>query len=103
MLSVSITLRMPPAPSLIRRAAGRGRGEDSGGGRLFKKKRGNRRFDCDWSSDVCSSDLPRLIPERSTVPDAQRIDHPAHAADAFPDPESGGEGKRGGFGGWPAL
>src|SRR2546430_1243315 len=42
---------------LIGRAAGRGRGEDLGGGGSFKKKRGHGRFDCDGSSDVCSSDL----------------------------------------------
>src|SRR3990167_6947595 len=28
---------------------------------LLKKKKGNRRFDCDWSSDVCSSDLSRRL------------------------------------------
>src|SRR3990167_6955103 len=26
---------------------------------FFQRRRGNTRFDCDWSSDVCSSDLTR--------------------------------------------
>src|SRR3990167_6932894 len=30
-------------------------------GGSFKKKRGNTRFDCDWSSDVCSSDLNTML------------------------------------------
>src|SRR3990167_6309484 len=28
--------------------------------RFFKSRSGNTRFDCDWSSDVCSSDLEDL-------------------------------------------
>src|SRR2546430_10822409 len=27
---------------------------------FFSSRRRHTRFDCDWSSDVCSSDLPRL-------------------------------------------
>src|SRR3989338_1984899 len=42
----------------IGRAAGWGRGGGVGGGGVFKKKkRGKRRWNCEWSSDVCSSDL----------------------------------------------
>src|SRR5256886_6737644 len=28
---------------------------------FFSSRRRHTRFDCDWSSDVCSSDLPRLL------------------------------------------
>src|SRR3990167_10756564 len=28
---------------------------------IYKSKRGNTRFDCDWSSDVCSSDLEHAV------------------------------------------
>src|SRR3990167_5564075 len=34
-----------------------GKSVDLGGRRIIKKKRRNGVFDCDWSSDVCSSDL----------------------------------------------
>src|SRR2546430_6000768 len=30
---------------------------------FFSSRRRHTRFDCDWSSDVCSSDLLRRIPE----------------------------------------
>src|SRR3990167_6930278 len=43
----------------IGRAACRERGERSVVGVSFKKTRGHTSFDCDWSSDVCSSDLGR--------------------------------------------
>src|SRR3990167_6884633 len=50
--------RPPPLPWKIGRASCRERVEISvGAGSLKKKNRGNRRFECDWSSDVCSSDL----------------------------------------------
>src|SRR2546430_1413420 len=29
---------------------------------FFSSRRRHTRFDCDWSSDVCSSDLPRCRP-----------------------------------------
>src|SRR5688572_31726347 len=29
---------------------------------FFSSRRRHTRFDCDWSSDVCSSDLPRYDP-----------------------------------------
>src|SRR3989338_2105106 len=41
----------------IGRASWRGRGEISVVAGSFKKRRGHRRWNCDWSSDVCSSDL----------------------------------------------
>src|SRR5256886_8641171 len=28
---------------------------------FFSSRRRHTRFDCDWSSDVCSSDLPKLV------------------------------------------
>src|SRR2546430_5740687 len=31
---------------------------------FFSSRRRHTRFDCDWSSDVCSSDLPRGAPHR---------------------------------------
>src|SRR3990167_9914406 len=31
---------------------------------FFKRRRRHTRFDCDWSSDVCSSDLPDKKRER---------------------------------------
>src|SRR3989338_6792733 len=34
-----------------------GKSVDLGGRRIIKKNRGNKRWNCDWSSDVCSSDL----------------------------------------------
>src|SRR5205085_7374054 len=37
---------------------------------FFSSRRRHTRFDCDWSSDVCSSDLLRREPERlRTEPD----------------------------------
>src|SRR5688572_31271074 len=48
---------------------------------FFSSRRRHTRFDCDWSSDVCSSDLHRCsqqeLPEaicREQVPIAERID-----------------------------
>src|SRR3990172_186723 len=43
----------------IGRASCRGRGEISVGAGSLKKKRGHTRCSRDWSSAVCSSDLPR--------------------------------------------
>src|SRR2546430_3497407 len=38
---------------------------------FFSSRRRHTRFDCDWSSDVCSSDLasavPRLLPKQITL------------------------------------
>src|SRR2546430_9406532 len=33
---------------------------------FFSSRRRHTRFDCDWSSDVCSSDLPRYAPAPRT-------------------------------------
>src|SRR2546430_8036569 len=33
---------------------------------FFSSRRRHTRFDCDWSSDVCSSDLALDVPERTT-------------------------------------
>src|SRR3990172_7050749 len=51
----------------IGRASGRERGEISGGGGSFKKKRGHTRCSRDWSSDVCSSDLPSTRASRTSA------------------------------------
>src|SRR3990167_1111691 len=42
--------------------------------RLFSSRRRHTRFDCDWSSDVCSSDLSKKWhpPRRSIVEDLER-------------------------------
>src|SRR2546430_5524483 len=37
---------------------------------FFSSRRRHTRFDCDWSSDVCSSDLRRL--QRSLLPNLQQ-------------------------------
>src|SRR2546430_10478835 len=34
---------------------------------FFSSRRRHTRFDCDWSSDVCSSDLLRPLPLNGTV------------------------------------
>src|SRR2546430_11240040 len=36
---------------------------------LFSSRRRHTRFDCDWSSDVCSSELPELarVPQRAVL------------------------------------
>src|SRR5256886_8640751 len=37
---------------------------------FFSSRRRHTRFDCDWSSDVCSSDLLKFLPDLSiTVPE----------------------------------
>src|SRR5690606_39937200 len=44
----------------------------------FSSRRRHTRFSRDWSSDVCSSDLPKGVPERMVVDfQAERIDHEA--------------------------
>src|SRR2546430_6945632 len=40
---------------------GRGRRMIEVGVFFFSSRRRHTRFDCDWSSDVCSSDLPEMI------------------------------------------
>src|SRR5688572_4316510 len=36
---------------------------------FFSSRRRHTRFDCDWSSDVCSSDLDGHLPQRQRIPD----------------------------------
>src|SRR5688572_31019361 len=45
---------------------------------FFSSRRRHTRFDCDWSSDVCSSDLPR-------VPCLARLEGAAERAASRPD------------------
>src|SRR3990167_2582284 len=35
---------------------------------FFSSRRRHTKFDCDWSSDVCSSDLPRPLPQELRFP-----------------------------------
>src|SRR2546430_11594730 len=35
---------------------------------FFSSRRRHTRFDCDWSSDVCSSDLPLRVAARAALP-----------------------------------
>src|SRR2546430_2986599 len=51
---------------------------------FFSSRRRHTRFDCDWSSDVCSSDLSRL-----------RLLHQAHAGEATLAEQAFLEGTRG--------
>src|SRR3989338_1966562 len=53
----SLRRHFRPSQKEIGRASCRERGEISVGAVSFKKKKGNTRWNCDWSSDVCSSDL----------------------------------------------
>src|SRR5205085_4853616 len=39
---------------------------------FFSSRRRHTRFDCDWSSDVCSSDLGPLLRLRAAVRDVRR-------------------------------
>src|SRR5438270_8713620 len=49
---------------------------------FFSSRRRHTRFDCDWSSDVCSSDLtPRTIPLGINIVKTNR------GIDAPPDPD----------------
>src|SRR2546430_3798303 len=94
---------------------------------FFSSRRRHTRFDCDWSSDVCSSDLLSLEPDpgrpylagdllgRGLAPrrnGGRRADAVAHPAARLAgglraarrgDRESGGEGKRGDLGGGRIL
>src|SRR2546430_6267803 len=53
---------------------------------FFSSRRRHTRFDCDWSSDVCSSDLAeflarwRSIPAQITVPGGERLGDVAERA-----------------------
>src|SRR2546430_6724051 len=44
---------------------------------FFSSRRRHTRFDCDWSSDVCSSDLPALLEVlRHRLPDVRSEEKP---------------------------
>src|SRR3989475_5795862 len=45
---------------------------------FFSSRRRHTRFDCDWSSDVCSSDLTPARAARGSPDGAHRRDHPGH-------------------------
>src|SRR2546427_10061757 len=77
---------------------------------FFSSRRRHTRFDCDWSSDVCSSDLlrPAGWPQRAhpaqshgghgPLPFRARLSGgpvPARVIGGAPDRERGGLGKRG--------
>src|SRR2546430_5849479 len=48
---------------------------------FFSSRRRHTRFDCDWSSDVCSSDLVWHIDHRASVGSLRRrIGHPPREA-----------------------
>src|SRR2546430_4258352 len=53
---------------------------------FFSSRRRHTRFDCDWSSDVCSSDLvaPRLRTEHGAALPPERGADVAHAGAAGP-------------------
>src|SRR2546430_15366069 len=69
---------------------------------FFSSRRRHTRFDCDWSSDVCSSDLcdRRGREWRGDISRAARgAGRPRGRGARARDRESGGEGKRGDLGG----
>src|SRR2546430_3131207 len=41
---------------------------------FFSSRRRHTRFDCDWSSDVCSSDLSRLHPDDRFIEDLEMVE-----------------------------
>src|SRR5205085_6310826 len=50
---------------------------------FFSSRRRHTRFDCDWSSDVCSSDLLHLMPQEDLRPFLLRARRqPAHESGA---------------------
>src|SRR2546427_5316559 len=49
---------------------------------FFSSRRRHTRFDCDWSSDVCSSDLPRDLKRR--VVRSEEAVVPVYANGAYP-------------------
>src|SRR2546427_4597628 len=59
---------------------------------FFSSRRRHTRFDCDWSSDVCSSDLIAAAPtpprqeRRQRHPDALRAQGHHHARDGIRGP-----------------
>src|SRR5688572_33221879 len=79
---------------------------------FFSSRRRHTRFDCDWSSDVCSSDLisPRCANDvvKNMLSAASRMS--AHSAGTMPPPataplrsEERRVGKEGGLRGWRMI
>src|SRR3989338_2081198 len=67
--------------SKIGRASCRGRGEVSVGAGSLKKKNRNKRWNCDWSSDVCSSDLRSFCDKSfvsSPITPRRRVPYPTN-------------------------
>src|SRR2546430_9719203 len=69
---------------------------------FFSSRRRHTRFDCDWSSDVCSSDLPTVLAAMARTLDAaaggrlelglasDRVEGTEEYAPALPDLLAGG-------------
>src|SRR3990167_2134501 len=83
----------------IGRASWRERGEISVVAVLLKKKRRYARFDCDWSSDVCSSDLLPLEGLFSSGNGSSHSHRMVPGSRRERDRKSVVEGKRGDLGG----
>src|SRR2546430_16842124 len=67
---------------------------------FFSSRRRHTRFDCDWSSDVCSSDLFATGPGQEEPAPARPGPGPTpQPPPRLRDPKSGVEGKRGDLGG----
>src|SRR4030066_2441468 len=65
---------------------------------FFSSRRRHTRFKCDWSSDVCSSDLWSKSPKPASSSSAKALTGWC-VARLVSDRERGGEGKRGDLGG----
>src|SRR5438270_10077332 len=68
---------------------------------FFSSRRRHTRFDCDWSSDVCSSDLRHVRLREPGDRRAARLAHPRGAGDGTHLPRDGAD--RGGRGVDPIL
>src|SRR5688572_31112170 len=53
-------------------------------GFFFSSRRRHTRFDCDWSSDVCSSDLQRRREAQAAAPAGRRVSRAGGPAQAPP-------------------
>src|SRR2546430_8746956 len=51
---------------------------------FFSSRRRHTRFDCDWSSDVCSSDLPNTLELQSSGPLVRELE--VEYVLSWPDP-----------------
>src|SRR2546430_159771 len=50
---------------------------------FFSSRRRHTRFDCDWSSDVCSSDLQQTLDPGMCTPEMARLERALRAAGAL--------------------